>query len=157
MPQNGMAKAVQRDAMKVEKWMYKDVQTLTEENSLRDAINLSQSQQIRHIPIVGKGQELVGIVSDRDIKRFTPSILTEKNAGKHERVLEETPLGRIMTRDPLTVSPFTLVRDAVEMLCQKKVGALPVVSNGKLVGIISNTDILRALSEVLALAKDRQS
>ncbi len=140
--------------MNVEKWMQKDVRTLTEENSLRDAINLTQSQHIRHIPIVGRGQELVGIVSDRDIKRFTPSILTEKNAREHERVLEETPLGRIMTRDPLTVSPSTLVRDVVAMLCQKKVGALPVVANGKLVGIISNTDILRVLDKALALKKN---
>ena len=137
--------------------MQKDVQTLTEESSLRDAINLSRKLRIRHIPIVGDGQDLIGIVSDRDIKRFTPSILTEKNAAEHERILQETPLSRIMTRDPLTVAPSTEIEDAVGILCRKKVGALPVVVNGKLVGIISETDMLRVLHQILTRAKQRSS
>ena len=143
--------------MKIESWMQKDVQTLTEESSLRDAINLSRKERIRHIPIVGDGQDLIGIVSDRDIKRFTPSILTEKNAGEHDRILQETPLSRIMTRDPLTVAPSTEIEDAVGILCRKKVGALPVVVNGKLVGIISETDMLRVLHQILTRAKQRSS
>ncbi len=135
--------------MKVSNWMQKDVKTLTEESSLRDAINLSRRHHIRHIPIVRDQAVLVGIVSDRDIKRFAPSILTEQSAEEHERVLEGTTLGRIMTRDPLTVSPSTDLHEAVGMLCEKKVGALPVVEDGKLVGILSETDMLRAFRQVL--------
>ncbi len=135
--------------MKVSNWMQKDVKTLTEESSLRDAINLSRKHNIRHIPIVRDQVVLVGIVSDRDIKRFAPSILTEKSAEEHERVLEGTTLGRIMTRDPSTVAPATELHEAVGMLCEKKVGALPVVEDGKLVGILSETDMLRAFRHVL--------
>ena len=135
--------------MKVSNWMQKDVKTLTEESSLRDAINLSRKHHIRHIPIVRDQAVLVGIVSDRDIKRFAPSILTERSAQEHERVLGGTTLGRIMTRDPSTVSPSTDLADAVSLLCDKNVGALPVVEDGKLVGILSGTDMLRAFRQVL--------
>ncbi|MEE9226142.1 MAG: CBS domain-containing protein [Acidobacteriota bacterium] len=143
--------------MNVDAWMQKVVLTLTEESSLRDAINLSRKHQIRHIPIIRDQKELVGIVSDRDIKRFTPSILSERSAGDHERVLEETPLARIMTKDPQTISPTQTIREAVEVFCKIKVGALPVVTQGKLVGILSETDMLRAFHEALLRAENRKN
>ena len=135
--------------MRVSNWMQRDVKTLTEESSLRDAINLSRKHSIRHILIVRDQTVLVGIVSDRDIKRFAPSISTEQSAEEHERVLEETTLGRIMTRDPSTVTPSTELHEAVDILCERRFGALPVVEDGKLVGILSETDMLRAFRQLL--------
>ncbi len=143
--------------MKVEGWMQKEVSTLTEESTLRDAINLSRKHQIRHIPIIRDGHQLVGIVSDRVIKRFTPSILSESSAGEHERVLEETPLARIMTKDPQTISTTQTIREAVEVFCKTKVSALPVVANGKLVGIITETDMLNAFHQALLKAENRKN
>ena len=143
--------------MKVDAWMQKEVLTQTEESSLRDAINLSRKHHIRHIPITRNQKELVGIVSDRDIKRFTPSILSERSTGEHERVLEETPLARIMTKDPQTISPTQSIREAVELFCKTKVGALPVVIQGKLVGIITETDMLKAFHQALLRAENRKN
>ena len=143
--------------MKVNAWMQKEVLTLSEKSSLRDAIDLSMKHHIRHIPIIRDQKELVGIVSDRDIKRFTPSILSERSAGEHERVLEETPLARIMTKDPQTISPTQTIREAVEVFCKTKVSALPVVADGKLVGIITETDMLNAFHQALLKAENRKN
>ena len=136
--------------MKVKSWMQKAVHTLTEEDSLREAINLTRKHHIRHIPIVGNDQTLLGIVSDRDIKRFTPSILNQTDIEGLERALEETPLTRIMTRDPLTITPSAHIREAVAIFCDNKIGALPVVVDQKLVGILSEVDMLRAFHQALS-------
>lgn len=141
----------------VRAWMQSEIHTLNEDDTLMDAINLTRKHQIRHIPIVRNGQTLVGIVSGGDIKKYMPSILTEKDADEYQRVLEETPLGKIMTREPTTVTPSTPIRQVVEIFCQKKFGALPVIADGKLVGIVTGSDMLRAFHQGLVGAEKKKS
>ncbi|MBI4161447.1 MAG: CBS domain-containing protein [Acidobacteria bacterium] len=140
----------------VKAWMKAPVHTLTEEASLMDAIHLTRRHHIRHVPIVRNGATLVGIVSDRDIMKYSPSILTEKDPAQFQRVLEQTKLARIMTREPTTVAPTTPLREAVEIFCLKKIGALPVIAGGKLVGIVTDTDMLRAFLEGLVRAEKKR-
>jgi acetoin utilization protein AcuB len=121
--------------------------SLPPDASLRDAVVLLRRHQIRHIPILDRAL-LVGIVSDRDVRRASPSVLSE-GEDEYEAVLDRTPLSRIMTREPLTVGPEAPVAEAVRVMVDKKLGALPVVEQGRLVGIITETDALRLLLDLL--------
>jgi acetoin utilization protein AcuB len=132
----------------VEQRMTRPVITLAEGQSLREAIAVMQRHRIRHLPVVAEDR-LVGILTDRDVKRATPSLLSGVSQEEFDRVLKETPVGHVMTRNPFTVTPSTPLRDAVKVLVDRRFSALPVVESGRLVGIVSGTDMLRALLEML--------
>jgi len=134
--------------MKVEDVMTRDVLALAADDTLRTAINMVQRNRIRHIPIV-EGSRLVGIVTDRDIKRATPSIHGGASQETFDRTLDELTLDRVMTRDPQSVRPDAPLKEAVRLLVDKKYGALPVVKDSDLVGIISDIDALRVLHSML--------
>jgi CBS domain-containing protein len=134
--------------MKVENLMTRNVLTLRGDQTLRDAISIVQKHHIRHIPVVN-GPRVVGIVTDRDIKRATPSLLSGVDQAEYERVLNETRVFQVMTREPATVTPDTDLAEAVRILIDKKFGALPVIDGSGLVGILTDTDILRAYLRIL--------
>lgn len=134
--------------MKVADRMIKQVVTLGEDNSLREALIAFQKHHIRHVPIV-QGGRLVGILTDRDLKRATPSPFSGADRDTFERVVDTIRVGQIMTRNPFTVTPSTPLRDAVKVLHDRKFGALPVVEGDRLVGIITATDMLKDLYELL--------
>ena len=134
--------------MTIEQRMTRDVITLAIDQSLRDAIVMMQRHRIRHVPVVD-GQTVVGILTDRDIKRATPSLLSGIDRESFDRVLDQTLVEQAMTRTPFTVTPSTSVRDAVKVMVDRKFGALPVVEGGRLIGIVTSTDFLRAFYETL--------
>ena len=134
--------------MNMEDVMTRDVLTLAPSDSLRSAVATVQRNRIRHIPIV-EDSRLVGIVTDRDIKRATPSVHGGASQEDFNRALDELTLAQVMTRDPLCVHPNTSVKDAVSLLIDRKYGALPVVEGEKLVGIVSDIDLLRVLHSML--------
>ena len=134
--------------MTVEQRMTRDVQTLSEDQSLRDAIAVMQRHRIRHLPVV-TGDRIVGLVTDRDVKRATPSLLSGVDQQQFDHVLSATRVSQVMTRSPFTVTPSTTLKDAAKVVIDRKFGALPVVENDKLVGIITATDLLRAFYEML--------
>jgi CBS domain-containing protein len=132
----------------VEQRMTRTVVTLSETDSLREAIASMQRHRIRHLPIVA-GDRVVGIVTDRDVKRATPSLLSGVSQAEFDRVLNQTQVGHVMTRNPYTVTPSTPLRDAVKLLLDRRFSALPVVEAGALMGILSVTDLLQAFHEML--------
>jgi CBS domain-containing protein len=134
--------------MRVEDVMTREVVTLGPDDTLRDAVNVVQRNRIRHIPIV-EGRRLIGIVTDRDIKRATPSLHGGASQDDFNRTLDDLALSHVMTRDPLTVRPSADVKDAVALLIDRKYGALPVVDGDELVGIVSDIDLLRILHTML--------
>jgi acetoin utilization protein AcuB len=135
--------------MMVEDLMVRSVITLAPEQTLRDAVDLLRSKRIRHLPVVQDGQ-LVGIVTDRDVKRATPSLLGGIERDEYDQALETTKVSQFMTREPITVSPETGLKAAVKIFIDRKVGALPVVvGDGRLVGIVTEIDLLRAFDEML--------
>ena len=135
--------------MLVEEIMSRSVVTLTTEQTLREAIELLQSKRIRHLPVVDDSK-VVGIVTDRDVKRATPSVLSGIDRDGYERVLDTTKVTQFMTREPQTVTPNSGVKAAVKIFLDRKVGALPVVEDGHLVGILTDIDILRVVDNMLA-------
>ena len=128
--------------------MTRSVITLDEGRSLREAIALMQRHRIRHVPIVS-GEAILGILTDRDVKRATPSLLSGVSQEEFDRVLNETTVGQAMTRSPFTITPSTGLRDAVKVILDRRFSALPVVEDGRLVGILTVTDLLRTLHEML--------
>jgi len=134
--------------MKVSDRMTRDVVTLDEDQSLREALGLQQRHKIRHIPVVS-GAAVVGILTDRDLKRATPSLLTGVDQEAYDQLLDNTRVDQVMTRNPHTVSPDTPLKEVAEILIEHKFGSLPVIDANRLVGIITDIDLLGALSELL--------
>ena len=122
--------------MKVSDCMTREVQTLSEEQSLREALSLQQRYKIRHIPVVTDGR-IVGILTDRDLKRASPSLLSGISQEQYDELLDTTRVEQVMTRDPHTVTPATPLKDAAKILLERKFGALPVVDEGRrLLGLL---------------------
>ncbi len=132
----------------VREFMTSPVSSLPSTAPLLDAALLLRSTHIRHIPIVD-GEILVGILSDRDVQRCTPSRLSRVSAEEYNSIFQTTQVGSVMTREPQTVSPGTPLHEAVTLLRTGKLGCLPVVEDGKLVGIITKDDMLAALLQLL--------
>jgi acetoin utilization protein AcuB len=115
--------------------------TVTPETSLRNIIGVMKAGGYRQIPVLDRGK-LVGIVTDRDVRLVMNSPLGIQSKPHHEQLLNTETVESIMTRDPVTVTPDTPAYHAAEMLSMYKFGALPVVDEGTLVGIITVTDFL---------------
>jgi CBS domain-containing protein len=132
----------------VREFMTSPVSSLPSTAPLLDAALLLRSTHIRHIPIVD-GETLVGILSDRDVQRCTPSRLSRVSAEEYNSIFQTTQVSIVMTREPRTISPDTTLQEAVTILRSGKLGCLPVVENGKLIGIITKDDMLAALLHLL--------
>jgi acetoin utilization protein AcuB len=111
--------------------------------SVFEAIRTLESEQIRHLPIT-EGGELIGIVSDRDLLRFSHSALLEDPDAARTRL--QVPVSEIMTADPACIAPEDDIDDAIDLMLENRIGALPVVdeAEGRLVGILSYVDVMRA-------------
>jgi len=134
--------------MRIADIMSREVVTLSRTDRLRDAIDLFYSRRIRHIPVVD-GEVLVGIVTDRDVKRASPSLFTGIDREEYDRVLEVTSIEQVMTREPHTVTSSSEVKPTLRVMLEHRYGALPVVDEGRIVGIVTETDFLRAYFESL--------
>ena len=134
--------------MKVKEWMTLDPKTVNEDDPLKTAVNLVVENRIRHLPVV-RGDALVGIISDRDLKRAMPSIVAGATAEEYQSFMEETSVEQAMTANPFACTPDTDLVDLVREFCQKKVGAIPVVDAQRLVGIVTQTDMMQAFLTVL--------
>ncbi|MBI4459612.1 MAG: CBS domain-containing protein [Acidobacteria bacterium] len=132
----------------VRDYMTAQPETLNASDTLLDAVLLLRRTNLRHIPIL-EDSRLAGILTDRDVARSAPSMLMSLSPQEYNRVFEETLISKIMTRDPLSTTPDTPLADAVRLLHQHRLGCLPVVEGGQLVGIITTTDMLRVLHELI--------
>jgi acetoin utilization protein AcuB len=121
--------------------------TLGPEDSLMRALELMRKRGVRRIPIV-VADMLVGLLAEGDLKRAQPSTLSASE-DEFVRVMEETPVSRIMINNPVTVTDETTLLEAARTLHTTKFGALPVLRDGRLVGIVTDTDLLGCLADLL--------
>tara|TARA_B100000959_G_C14808389_1_gene552714 strand:- start:76 stop:504 length:429 start_codon:yes stop_codon:yes gene_type:complete len=136
-------------AILVRDYMSKTITFLAPESTIQEAILLMMERKIRHLPILSDGK-LQGMVTDRDLKRATPSLLDEDmTREKYQQVLNESTLSDFMVRTPITIRPDQKILEAVKILRTEKIGGLPVVENGKPIGMITEMDLLRAFQEIL--------
>ena len=127
--------------------MTRDPVTLGPEDSLMRALELMRKRGVRRIPVV-VADTLVGLLAEGDLKRAQPSAISGSEE-EFVRVMEETPLSRVMINRPVTVGEGTPLVEAARTLHTTKFGALPVLRDGKLVGILTDTDLLGCLVELL--------
>jgi acetoin utilization protein AcuB len=135
--------------MLVRDFMTTDLTTLRDDEVLLDAVLLFARAGFRHIPILN-GTQLVGVVTERDVKHYTPSILSGISPDEYNRLMESTPLSKIMTRNPATIEPGKTIYEAAQILYDHRIGCLPVVEDGELKGIITTTDMLKLVLQLLA-------
>lgn len=126
--------------------MTPDPVTLSPEDSLMRGLEVMRLRGIRRIPIV-VGETLVGLLAEGDLKRAQPSTLSESQE-EFNQVMEGTPISRIMINTPLTVTEETPLVEAARTLQTTKFGALPVLRDGRLVGILTDNDLLRCLVDL---------
>jgi CBS domain-containing protein len=127
--------------------MTRDPVTLGPEDNLQRGAEFMRMHRIRRVPIV-LGETLVGLLTEGDLKRAEPSTLSESQED-FQRVMEETQIARIMVRELVTVKEDATLLEAARTLHNTKYGALPVLREGRLVGILTDNDMLRALAELL--------
>jgi acetoin utilization protein AcuB len=127
--------------------------TIGPEESFFEARKLIQDKGIRHLPVVDKKNKLVGIVTDRDIRQAGPSDATSLTVNEINYLLAKLKVSSFMTPKEklITLSPDTLVEEAVELMHDKKIGCLPVVEDGKLYGIFTETDALALLVDLFGV------
>jgi acetoin utilization protein AcuB len=121
--------------------------TIGPQNSVAKAIRLMRKHGIRRLPVV-EDEKLVGIVTSGDLRRITglSSVLRDQS---HENFLwNHVPIENVMTRDPIALPQTASPREAAEILIELKFGGLPILSDGRLVGIITVTDLLRHLIRI---------
>lgn len=132
--------------MIVETIMQTSIITIHPDCSVHEAIRIMEENQIRHLPVL-ENKELVGIVSERDLRPFFPAQLT----GRKEERCFEIKVGEVMRTKLITVHPLDFIEEAARIIYEHKIGCLPVVRQDKLVGIITQLDVLRALVEQTGL------
>ena len=131
--------------MNVSQLMTRKLITIPVSDSVETAVQLLRQRGVRHLLVLDK-RRLVGIVSDRDIKRALDRRRTKKkvmNLGGLYFLLEPFSVEEIMTRKVVSVEPDISAQEAASIMVDNRFGALPVVKNDKLVGIITETDLLR--------------
>ncbi len=140
--------------MLVEKRMKRDPVTISPEDSFRHGMTLIRQKGIRHLPVV-EGSRLVGIVTDRDIRQASPSPATSLEIHELHYLLEKVKIREIMTKKVYTVTPTTPIEEAARLMLQHRIGGLPVLEGERLVGIITETDILSAFVEVMGIQQEQ--
>ncbi|MEW6298978.1 MAG: CBS domain-containing protein [Thermodesulfobacteriota bacterium] len=130
--------------MNVSQWMTKSVITVKPQDTLRQARERMAKYRVNQLPVV-VNDRLVGIVTDRDVRDAYPSSLRLFRGKDVDEFGDSHIVEEVMTYNVVTVSPQTPLRDAALQLRRQRFGALPVVENGKLVGIITRSDLLDAM------------
>jgi len=139
--------------MLVKNWMNKRVITIDVDDSMQDAMKLLKEHKIRMLPVMEKG-ELVGIVTDRDLKRASASDATTLEVHELLYLLSTIKVKQIMTRNPITVPPDYTVEETAEVLLNNKISGVPVVDHeGKIVGTITQTDLFKVFISVTGVGK----
>ncbi len=133
--------------MFVSDWMTKKVYTVNLDDYLSDALTVMKEKGFKHIPVVKNGV-LKGIISDRDIKEYSPSKATSLDIYELHYLLANTKIKDIVKAKVHTTTPDTPIEEAAMLMLDQNIGCLPVLENGKLVGIISDKDIFHALVDI---------
>jgi acetoin utilization protein AcuB len=128
--------------------MISPVSSVPHDSSLLMAVINMRRDGIRHL-LVTEGERLVGVISERDVLRCAPSLLTKVSQDEYNATFENTPVSKVMHREPKSVEPNTPLREAVAFMQENKLGCLPVVEGEVLVGIVTRSDLLNLLQRVL--------
>jgi acetoin utilization protein AcuB len=137
------------DPVTVKEWMTQPVTTIGADAPVRQAAELMKTRQIRHLPVVENDGRLIGIVTDRDLRQMIFDPMIHERLGDVVEALAGLTVRDIMTWAVITVRPDSGIRQAARLMREQKVGALPVVEAGRVVGMLTERDLLRALETLI--------
>ncbi len=139
--------------MFIKLWMHQDVVCITQEAPLRKAKEIFDQHRFRHLPVV-EGNRLVGIITQTDVGKALPSAIDSTVNRDARTIATQAKVSSFMTESPVTAHPNDPLENVALLMRRFKIGAVPVVEDEKLVGIITETDIFQAFTEILG-AEDK--
>ncbi len=134
--------------MQVGERMSHPIISIAPDMPVHDALNMFKRERIRRAPVVKDGK-LVGIVSDHDLLNATPSMATSLSVWELNYLLSKVTVSDVMTKDVLTVDEETPIEEAARIMADSKVGGVPVMRDGHVVGIITETDLFKIFLEFM--------
>ena len=123
--------------------------TIAADVPITEALRIMRQSQVRRLPVLDANGRLVGIVSEKDLLYASPSPATSLSIYEMHYMLSRLKVTELMTPDPITITPDILLEEAAIIMADSKIGGLPVVEDGNLVGIITETDIFKVFLELL--------
>jgi len=139
--------------MLVKNWMDPRVITIEADESMQKAATLMKKNDLMMLPVMRKGQ-LVGVVTDRDIKKASVSETAAMSGHELRYLTEQTKISEIMSQDPITVPPDYTIEETAELLLAERISSVPVVDqDGKVVGTVSQADVFRVMISLAGLNK----
>ena len=139
--------------MRIRDMMTRNPVTVDSETLVMDARKIMKENNVRRLPVVDKGK-LLGIVTKHDILEASPSPATSLSVHELNYLLSRMKVKEIMKKNPVTLTPDTPFEEALKIGQEKKIGSFPVVENGKLVGIATESDIVRFLTRALGVREE---
>jgi len=133
--------------LKVRDVMSRDVHTVKRNDELAIADALMKQARVRHLPVLDEDGEVCAVVSQRDLFRGALLRALGYGARAEELMLKQVPVKDAMSSEIHTTTPDTPVADAARVMIERRIGCLPVVENGRLVGIVTETDFVRLVAE----------
>jgi len=134
--------------------MTPDPITISDDAAIDDALKLMRDRKVRRLPVVNKKGKLVGIVAEKDILYASPSPATSLSIHEIHYLVSRIKVSEIMTKNVITVTDDTPLEEAARVMADNQIGALPVVHDGELRGIITETDLFKVFLELLG-ARER--
>lgn len=133
--------------MYIKDWMTKEVFTVDTNDSVVSAVRLMRDKNIKHVPVL-KGGKVTGLLSDRCLKEFLPSKGTSLDVYELNYLLENTKISEILKSGVIVAEPNLPIEEAAQLMLEKHIGCLPILDGEKLVGIISDKDIFKAMVDI---------
>jgi acetoin utilization protein AcuB len=140
--------------MRVSEWMTPAPLTVAPSVPIPKVQELMVLRRIRHLPVMEDGR-LVGIITDRDVRTVQPSPATSLTVRELHYLLDRLTARAVMTRPVITIEPHEALAEAVRLMLENRIGGLPVMAGERLVGILTEVDLLRAFSSTLGMRAGR--
>jgi acetoin utilization protein AcuB len=130
--------------------MSKHPLTIQEDVTISSAHRYMEEQKIRHMPVVNKAGAMTGVVTEEDLLKAEPSSATSLSMWEIHSLLDRVTVREVMVRKVITTTEDTPIEEAAHLMLDHKIGCLPVLRDGKLVGIITESDVFRTFMELFA-------
>jgi CBS domain-containing protein len=127
--------------------MGKTLVTISVSERLSTVEDIMTLGHVRHMPVV-QGGKLVGVVSERDLLRASLSVLSEHRGDERRAFLHVVEIARVMSAPPIVIGPDASIDEAARLMAEKKIGCLPVVEGDRLLGMVTETDVLRCVAGI---------
>ena len=134
--------------MIIERRMTKNPVTINPEASVVEASELMKKEKVHRLPVLDRDKNLIGVISEKDILFATPSPASSLSIHEMAYLLSKLTVRKLMTKNPVTISRTTTVEEAARLMVDQNLSCLPVVEDGKLVGIVSKSDMFKILLEL---------